>query len=346
MTSWRNLAVVLVTVLVATCGTVLPAAASGAPSGKCTGKFPNPFGDVCWSCLFPLSLGSINLFKGEKPDTPNPGSPVCACPAPPPLFVRVGLAVGFWEPVRLADVTTKPYCFVNLGGVEIDPGVGYPGKSQNSKDSGVGTYSGYHVHWYVYPVMVWLELLTDFLCLERTSFDIAYLTELDPLWNDDMMSALIHPESLIFANPIAGAACAIDCAASSTGGSRHEMFWCAGCQSVIYPMNGNVAGEYGDIQGGLLAAERFAFKMHRMLLADGTSGPSAVCQKYKMPILDKRQYRFQLVNPVAHTKGKFTCPNIGRTSVTYESMKSLPVKGEDYGYLIWRKRNCCVTVIP
>lgn len=46
-------------ILVATCGTVLPAAASGPPSGKCTGKFPNPVGDVCWSCLFPLVQGSF-----------------------------------------------------------------------------------------------------------------------------------------------------------------------------------------------------------------------------------------------------------------------------------------------
>lgn len=342
MISMRKLTQLAIGVVAALTLGIQPAAAGGS----CTGKFPNPFSDVCWSCLFPLSLGSIAMFKGDKPDTPNPGSPVCLCPAPPPLFVRIGLAVGFWEPVRMADVTTKPYCFVNLGGISIDPGIGFPAKSENSMDHGVGKASAYHVHWYIYPVMVWMEILTDFLCLERTSFDVAYLTELDPLWNDDTLTTLINPEALIFANPIAIAACSVDCAASTIGGSRHELFWCAGCQGTMYPMNGNIAGEYGDIQGSLQATERFAFKMHRMLLADGTSGPSAVCEKYKMPIMDKRQYRFQLVNPVAHTGGKFTCPNIGRASVTYEGGKSFPIKGEDYGYLVWRKRNCCVTVIP
>lgn len=329
--------------------TVAPAAPSAAPQSvgdaKCAGSFVNPIKDICWSCMFPMTIGKIPIWKGSKPDTPNPSSPVCVCPTTLPPFIMVGLNVGFWEPVRLVDVTQKPFCFPNLGGVEINPGVGYPGKSSRKVD-GQADRSEYHVHWYIYPVMYWMELLTDFLCTERMSFDIAYITELDPLWNDDYLSVLIHPESLIFANPIAVAACAVDCASTSVGSVRHEMFWCAGCQGNMYPMTGAVSGEYGDINGALLVASRFAYKMHRQLLADGTSGPKASCRKYKMPIMDKRQYRFQMVNPLPHVNGPFTCPAIGATSVTWESLKSFPVKGEDYGFLVWRKRNCCVTPIP
>lgn len=321
------------------------AASRASGSSQCEGRFVNPITDVCWSCLFPLTLGSIPLFKGEKPDTPNPSSPVCLCPTSLPPFVMIGLNVGFWEPVRLVDVTQKPFCFVNLGGIKIDPGFGYPGKSSR-KSNDMADRSAYHVHWYVYPVMYWLELLTDFLCVERMTFDIAYITELDPLWQDDHLSVLIHPESLIFANPIATAACAVDCASSTAGHVRNEMFWCSGCQGTMYPMTGNVSGEYGDVQGALLVASRFAYKMHRQLLADGTSGPKASCSKYKMPIMDKRQYRLQMVNPVRHTKGQFTCPAIGVSSIPYEGGKTFPIKGEDYGFLVWRKRNCCVTVVP
>ena len=36
--------------------------------------------------------------------------------------LRPGIAMGFWEPVRLADVSMKPWCFVNLGGIKLDPG--------------------------------------------------------------------------------------------------------------------------------------------------------------------------------------------------------------------------------
>jgi len=50
--------------------------------------------------------------------TPNPASPVCYCNP-----YRVGLAIGFWEPVRLVDVTRTPFCMVGLGGIQLDEGV-------------------------------------------------------------------------------------------------------------------------------------------------------------------------------------------------------------------------------
>ena len=78
--------------------------AEAAPT--CTGKFVNPITDVCWSCLFPLSIGGAKIWPGNRPDTNNPASPVCACADPLP---RIGISVGFWEPARLADVTMKPW---------------------------------------------------------------------------------------------------------------------------------------------------------------------------------------------------------------------------------------------
>ena len=49
-----------------------------------------------------------------------------------------------------------------------------------------------------------MEVVTDFPCLERGSFDLAYLTEVDPLWNDDELTLiLLNPDAVLFANPIA-----------------------------------------------------------------------------------------------------------------------------------------------
>ncbi|MDF6485273.1 TraU family protein, partial [Escherichia coli] len=53
------------------------------------------------------------VFK--VPDTANPSMPIQICPAPPPLFRRIGLAIGYWEPMALTDVTRSPGCMVNLG---------------------------------------------------------------------------------------------------------------------------------------------------------------------------------------------------------------------------------------
>ena len=312
--------------------------------GSCTGKFVNPVTDVCWSCMFPLSVGGLSIWPSlaGRPDTSNPALPICLCGSPIP---RIGIAVGFWEPVRMVDVTHKPWCFVNLGGIKIAPGF----------DIGRGTESGtairgggsqqtakWHVHWYIYPLLYWMEIVTDFLCLEAASVDIAYITEIDPLWQDDTLTALINPEAAVFANPIAQVACAADCVTSTVKLPIDQLFWCAGCNGSMYPMNGNVAAHMNPIQSSRLAAYRMAFKMHRQALAWGTMGSRGLCNKYPMPILRKQQYRFQMVNPSPMVSGRWACPTIGSSDLKPGSGRSFPVAGEDFGYLVWRKRNCCV----
>ena len=39
------------------------------------------------------------------------------------------------------------------------------------------------------------------------SLDLAYLTEVDPLWADDELTAILNPEAVLFANAPAKAAC-------------------------------------------------------------------------------------------------------------------------------------------
>lgn len=305
----------------------------------CTGRFVNPITAPCWDCIFPLTIGSVPIWRGKgvRVDAPNPSSPICACGTPVP---RIGLTIGYWEPSRLMDVTQKPFCFPNLGGLSISPGFGYAGKSEYRQESGAAR-TAYHAHYYVYPLLSWLQILTDFVCMEASGFDIAYMTEFDPLWNSDELSAIINPEVFLFANPIAQLACSADCvAATTTGRPIQQLFWCAGCQGSLYPMTGQVAGDYGPLTGSLHVAERFQAKLHRELLSWGTRGSLSLCQPIPQPSMDKLQYRFQLVTPVAH-KNVLSCNAIGKSTVPYEQFKVIPVKGEDIGYLVWRKRNCC-----
>ncbi|ETT05724.1 TraU domain protein, partial [Providencia alcalifaciens F90-2004] len=86
----------------------------------------------------------------------------------------------------------------------------------------------YHVHWYKYPLTYWLNIIMSLGCLEKGDMDIAYLSELDPLWNDSSLSSIIAPEAFVFANPIAQGACAADAIASVTGRPLNALFWCAG----------------------------------------------------------------------------------------------------------------------
>jgi len=320
-----------------------PLRAQELPSGpaQCGGTFVNPVTDICWSCLFPMSLGAVPFWPSERPDTPNPASPICACPMETPPFVRIGLSVGYWQPVRLMDVTKKPFCFVNLGGTRIDLGMSLGHKKVGTSDTDDDRGS-WHVHYYMYPVIYWLELLTDFGCMQTADFDLLYLTELDPTWNNDELAFLLNPEAVVFANPIAQAACAADCVAASAHLPMDALFWCAGCHGSMYPMNGHIAAEYGHVQGASLAAERFLYKLHRQLIAWQHSGTEALCENVPNPLIKKSEYRLQLVNPVPSVAGRWACPPIGASNVLYEIGKTIPVIGEDYGFLVWKKENCCV----
>lgn len=318
------------------------ASPAAAASPACHGRFVNPVTDVCWSCLFPLSVGGMNIWPSDRPDPQNPAFPICACGTPVP---RIGVSVGFWEPARLGDVTMKPWCFVNLGGLTIAPGFDI-GQGYLAGPSMVGGRSQstakWHVHWYVYPLLYWLEILTDFACLESGSFDVAYITELDPLWQDDSLTALINPEAVIFANQVAQAACAGDCVAATAWLPLDSLFWCAGCQGAMYPLDGNIPASIGHVQSSRLALSRFAYKMHREGLAWGTIGGGALCGKYPMPVMSKQQYRFQMVNPIPTVVGRYACSAIGASTMPPDAGRAYPAGGEDMGYLVWRKRNCCV----
>lgn len=311
---------------------------------KCTGRMVNPVTDICWSCILPISIGAAPVATGLTPDAINFPSPVCSCPAPPPVFVRVGVAVGYWEPIRLVDVTKEPFCFVGIGGKKIDPGISVGSGSDAEKNTGTELNpSTWQVHWYDYPVFSMLSLVMDNLCMESTkSFDLAYLTELDPLWNDDELTFLIDPESILFGNIIAQAACAADCLSSSLWLPLDPLFWCSGCQGGMYPVNGNVIHHNTSIQSSALVVSRMIYKLHREVALPITSGPEAICHSIPSPMIKKSQYRTQLAVPVPTVDPILGCNQLGKSSFFWESFREIPVQGEDFTYVLWRKRNCCV----
>lgn len=315
----------------------------------CQGRFVNPITDICWSCILPISIGSLSIGKGVAPkkrDTKNPSSPICMCtkaniPTP-------GISIGFWEPMRLVDVTRTPYCLTNLGGISLGSDSKKISSFNRSYESNSYRHdSFYHVHYYAYPLIYWLELITDFMCLEKGSFDVAYMSEFDVTWNDPKLQSLLNPEAILFGNPIAQAACSMDCSAATLKLPIDSMFWCGGCLGNMYPFSGANADHEGGVQSSSLLTLRVLAKQHRLGFADVTSTSSSkvngeICRKSKNLKIKKSQYKLQMVNPKATTGGRdIGCWPVGLTDTAYSSFREYPYKGQDFGYLIWRKKNCC-----
>lgn len=189
-----------------------------------------------------------------------------------------------------------------------------------------------------YPLTYWLNIITSLGCLEGGDLDIAYLSEIDPTWTDSSLTTILNPEAVIFANPIAQGACAADAIASAFNMPLDVLFWCAGSQGSMYPFNGWVSNESSPLQSSLLVSERMAFKLHRQGMIMETIGKNnAVCNEYPSPILPKERWRYQMVNMYPDSG---QCHPFGRSVTRWETGKNPPNTKKNFGYLMWRKRNC------
>lgn len=312
-------------------------------SAACTGHFVNPISDVAWSALFPMSIGNIPVVKSSVglPDTTNPSSPICICPMSAPPYVRVGLTIGYWEPYALVDVTRKPYCMVNMGFEmplgNMDQSVGGKATSRAGKKNDARFY---WVHWYKYPLIFFLQLIQNAACMQGADFDVAYLTELDPTWDDDTLAWILNPEAILFGNTVAQLACFVDAGKTATGRSLpiDLLFWCMGSQGSAYPLTGTTDSSYSTISAGTLIAERMNFKLHREGVVMDTIGrDNAICKEWPRPIMPKSRYRYQMTNTIADNKAH----PYGQTTTLWEAGRDNPVTGENFGFLMWKKRNCC-----
>ena len=307
-------------------------------SAHCKGHFVNPIKDVCWRCLFPLSIGSSTIVKSPHhlQDTPNAKSPIGTCQTK--LGWRVGLNIGFWEPQALVDVTDTPYCLVNLGGHQINLGHKQARGGRHTVGHGeVGAF--FHVHWYKYPLINWLNIITSVGCLQTGDFDIAYMTELDPQWSDSEMSFVLNPEATLFGNQMAQAACAADSlSATLRSQALDSLFWCAGSQGSHYPLTGHINAPLSPVQSALLLTERLNYKLHREgLITDSSPEAGAICTEHHYPTVPKSRYRYEMVNQVADGGH---CYPTGASTLLWEAGKIKPHTPDQYGFLVWRKRNC------
>lgn len=310
-----------------------------AYSAACSGSFPNPITDVCWLCMFPINIGGISISMPGQTNNSDPSPPlICTCPITVPPFIRIGVGLSYWEPARVAEVVRTPMCSPTLNGTILGK-IPAPSGDHNDHDGGLGN-AFYHVHWFQYPVLSWLSMpLSQGACMVKEPFDLAYLSELDPLWDDDEMTFILNPEAILFANPIAQAACAADAvAAATTNFGIDSLFWCSGSQGSIYPLDGYHANHVGGVDSSLAIVHKHIFKMHRQLMAQDTSTLGAMCANLPQPILRKNQYKQQMMHPVPQNVRGL---GLGAPSSGWAAGKEFPYKGEDFSYLIWRKRTCC-----
>ena len=296
--------------------------------------------DICWDCIFPLRIAGVSIGGGSAPPGAADGA-LCTCqddaglPAP-------GFTMGMWEPARLVELVRHPGCSMALNGTRLPITNGRQQGTAGRGEEGIHDRGAYHYHYYAFPLLRMLDLFVDRRCSSDgfLDFDVMYLSELDPTWNNDELAFFVNPEAAAVANPLAIAACAADAARTETGWPTDNLFWCAGAWGHLYPLSWKVYGSHGMVRQTSLLATRAIAAQHRRGLEWRTKGEDTLCKARIDPMMTKTQYRMSMFFPVPETDSAHV---IGHSTDFWGANRSIPAVGEDALYVLWRWRDCCIT---
>lgn len=309
----------------------------------CKGTPINPVTDTCWSCMFPARFGGYQFGRGGDVAPGETDSPICGCVNG--TGITMGFSVGFWEHARLIETVKDPWCMPAMGtGLNSGNLNALMAGSHRTQVSGGSSsdYASQQAHYYIYPIWMLLNLFSDFPCIEKDPFDITYMTEVDPMWNDDTLSFILNPEALLFGNPISQLACMADTIAATPSTPLDPLFWCQGAWGSSYPLNGSsTVTNPTNLNAGI--ASRMLFKLSREMILYDTAINNCAQKGVLQPIYVKSHYRLQIAKP---RRGQ-DCVPIGRPDFLWGSGKNPPMGAgnnspDNFLWVLTRARTCCV----
>jgi len=311
------------------------------------GKKPclDPFSTINWGFFFD------DLLIGSYGDGSH--NPICLCgrtngggPPDAGLKLRLTEPIGF---IELVDTPGSFPCFMkdsSKGGISKIKKRGTPKEYRNG-------------HYYQYPVFALLNFGLDQLCVSNDfPLDLPFIGELNPLWYDDFTAAIVHPEALLVANPIAQLACLWDCATSTVKHPTEFLSWCNGCWQGRRIGTGRPLGENGPANDAALAMsildfQHMGFMLPQTIEIPGTSSiPFSNGASLRsandiacgnsinyFPKVIKNQYFLQISYPTA--SDKIITP--GESAMVWSNFKGVPTY-QDRIFTVWRRKVCCVGV--
>ncbi|MCL6336309.1 conjugal transfer protein TraU [Pectobacterium carotovorum subsp. carotovorum] len=315
-------------VLTTVFNTVIPAARA-----ECKTSFLNPVTDIGWSCIFPMRIAGVQIVGGEETPS-NSNSPVCVCKGG--AIPTLGLRTSFWEPKRIIDTVSDPYCMMPLGTSMNTPKPGTLAGGMNENNTSKRVFQ--QSHYYIFPAWKIMNMFYDIPCLDDEGYDVAMMTEILPQWNNDILSLIINPEALLFANPISTITCSADAIASTFGMPLNALFWCMGSWGNAYPLSGSITStDYVEANAGIAA--RTIYMMGRLGMLWNTSDDG--CYRELAPIWRKDRFKLQMMRPTRSS----ACIPLGREGLLWGAGKHDPRK-DNFMWMMFEKKDCCVRYQP
>lgn len=304
---------------------------------------------VCWSCLFPISIGRVAV-GGTSLSLPDDRAQAwCLCPGRLFGYPTYGVTLGMWAPTYITELTRAPFCSPTLGASLAHSEVtGLSGtelgtvQAHHAEDNQRATFLNFH--FFKFPVSQILDRFRDSVCVSKIASDdtdLVFASEISPLWQNDELAFYVNPESSLLSSPAAIAACAVDAVQSTAYKPNLALWWCAGSWGLLSPYSGHAQQSASPPRESSLLGTRGLATLHRLGILKRTYGDSAVCSAHPWPTLPKQQYRFQTVFPVAEVTNNHW---IGASTFRWGEWRNLPAPGVDqqFVYLTWQYTECCM----
>lgn len=269
-----------------------------AQAGKpgCVGKMWNPLTDLEFRLMGGIKIGPFPLMKaptlGEPPA--HKVSPACFCKDG--LNTGWGFSISFWTPSYINDVARQGGCLGFMAGTNILPAFvnlssGQETTMHTPRSEGA---TSMQIHWaYADVSAIAGKQLFEKCSASRGSMEIAYLTEVDFIHNNDVYAALMAPQNAILAAAplLAQTVCGVE-SMSNTLGDWRDSGLCAWA-GTRFPLSGTSIGKTSAQVTNMDVSIKYLARSALMGTIKKTMGDDAVCQPKYSLFYDPFQHRYQ-----------------------------------------------------
>jgi len=272
-----------------------------ASTPGCVGKMWNPVGDLDFRLMGGISLPGWQLMKspehlGEPPK--HKSESVCFCKN----GMKSGFGVGldFWMPSYINDMARQAGCMGFLSGVNILPGFisQSSGQEYNANAERKDGVTNMQIHWaYADVTAIAGKSLFEKCDAVTGAMSIAYMTEPDFIFQNDVYSIVMTPQaSILAASPLLSQmTCGFESIANTLGGWQ-DWGVCAWKGSRM-PFSGNAIAKDSAQVTNMDITVKYLSRASLLGTTMRTMGKDATCKPLYSPFYDPFQHRYQWAYP-------------------------------------------------
>lgn len=291
------------TILSAAAAVFIAATATPAMAGQpgCVGKMWNPIADLDFRLMGGISLPGWTIMKapsqlGEPPK--HKAEAVCFCKNG--MKTGFGIGLNFWMPSYINDMARQSGCLGFLGGTNILPGFisQSSGQEYNFNEQRKDGVTNMQVHWaYADVTAIAGKSLFEKCDAVTGAMSIAYMTEPDFIFQNDVYSVIMTPQaSILAAVPLLSQmTCGFESIANTLGGWQ-DWGVCA-WKGTRMPYSGTTVAKDSAQVSNMDITIKYLSRSSLLGTTMRTMGKDATCKPVYSPFYDPFQHRYQWSYP-------------------------------------------------